>query len=207
MGGPEMARLITWGPRDGPQTPPTFGAPRRSRGAPLTPNVRSAWEPVALLYISLFRGQRFQRGGEAGEGGADHAGADLAHACAAAGDARVDGRRDRRLDHEPHVDADRTAAVVERRDAEVRVLAGADLAHLGGHGQRLGGAAGAQEARDGGRGGHGECAEADRLDDRAVAHVRVRVVGTEAGEVEASRHVDGRRKPALAAARDADPEI
>ena len=87
------------------------------------------------------------------------------------------------------------------------MLAGADLAHLGGHGQRLGGAAGAQEARDGGRGGHGERAEADRLDDRAVAHVRVRVVGTEAGEVETSRHVDGRRKPALAAARDADAEI
>ena len=70
MGGPEMARLITWGPRDGP--PDYMGGPK---WPPKPPNVRGApaepWhpsnparserpgEPVALLNISLFRGERF----------------------------------------------------------------------------------------------------------------------------------------------------
>src|SRR2546421_11053991 len=129
-------------------------------GAPTWPPTPQRSErpgkPVALLCIPLFGGERFQGGGEAGEGGADHAGADLAHARAAAGDACVDGRRDRRLDHKTHVDADRAAAVVERRDAGMGGLAGAELAQLGGYGQRLGGAGGAPEARGGGGGGDGE---------------------------------------------------
>src|SRR2546421_1642846 len=29
--------ICIWGPRHGPQTPPSFGPPRRSRGAPLFP--------------------------------------------------------------------------------------------------------------------------------------------------------------------------
>ena len=32
---PELSHLFYWGPRHGPQPPPTFGTPRRSRGAPL----------------------------------------------------------------------------------------------------------------------------------------------------------------------------
>src|SRR5881409_2339008 len=42
---------------------------------------------------------------------------------------------------------------------------------------------------------------------RAIAHVGVRVVGTEAGEIEALRHVHGGGEPALAAAGDADAEV
>src|SRR5260370_19109873 len=157
----------------------TWGA---STWPPTPPNVRSArGNPGRSSIFSLFRGQRFQGGGEAGEGGAHHARADLAHARAAAGNARVDRRRDRRLDYQSHVDADRAAAVVERLDAEVGVLAGADLAHLGGHGQRLGGAAGAEEARDGGRGGHGGRARGRRLARRALAPVPGRAVGAQGG--------------------------
>src|SRR5882724_13700370 len=156
---------------------------------------------------SILFSERLQRGREAAEWRAYHARPDLTDAGLAARDARVDRRRDGRLDHEPRVHAHGAAAVVEGRDAEVRVLAGADLAHLRGHRRGLRRAAGAEEARDGGRGHHRKRAEADRLDDRAVAHVGIRVAGTEAGEVETLRHVHGRGEPAIAAARDADAEV
>src|SRR5882724_10909428 len=41
MGGPDMARSVTWGPRHGPPNPPTLGVPRQSRGAPRSPAVCS----------------------------------------------------------------------------------------------------------------------------------------------------------------------
>ena len=87
------------------------------------------------------------------------------------------------------------------------MLADADLAHLQGHRRRLRGATRAEEARDGGRSHHRERAETDRLDDGAVAHVRVRVSGGEPREVETLRHVHGRGEPARARPRDADAEV
>src|SRR5207249_2666771 len=84
------------------------------------------------------------------------------------------------------------------RNTKVRMLADADLAHLQGHCRRLRGATRAEEARDGGRSHHRERAETDRLDDGAVAHVRVRVSGGEPREVETLRHVHGRGEPARA---------
>src|SRR5437660_869814 len=38
-------RLSSWGPRNGPQTPQTFGAPRHSRGAPLSRFWAPKWPP------------------------------------------------------------------------------------------------------------------------------------------------------------------
>src|SRR5207247_6060808 len=63
----------------------------------------------------------------------------------AAGDPGVDQRRDAGLDDEADVDTDGRAALVERGHAEVRMLAGADLAHLGGRRQRLRDAARSEE--------------------------------------------------------------
>ena len=68
-------------------------------------------------------------------------------------------------------------ALVERRHAEVRVLAEADLGHLLRDPDGVGEPARADEADDGGRGRHREAAEPDGLDDGAVADVGVRVLG------------------------------
>ena len=89
----------------------------------------------------------------------------------------------------------------------MRMVGVADLTDLRGYGQRLGHAAGADEARDRRGRRHRAAAEADRLDDRAVAHVRVGVVGAEAGEVEPDGRLHRGDEPALAEPRDADPEI
>src|SRR5207253_10090410 len=44
MGGPEMAPLITWGPRHGPQTPERSGRPGGAVAPLYTPNARSPRE-------------------------------------------------------------------------------------------------------------------------------------------------------------------
>src|SRR5207249_3047897 len=108
----------------------------------------------------------------------------------------------RSLDHAADVDPGRSAALVERRDPETRMLADADLLDLAGGCHRFSHASSSDESRDGRRGRHGATAEPDRLDDRAVAHVRVGVVAGEAGKVEADGRVHRGREPAVAERRD-----
>src|SRR2546422_7240188 len=78
-------------------------------------------------------GEGVERGPKAGERRADHARADLAGAGDLARHPRVDKGRDARLHDLADIDADGRAAVVEGRDAEMRVLAETDLRHLLGH--------------------------------------------------------------------------
>src|SRR5687768_16598423 len=111
---------------------------------------------------------------EAGERRARHAGADLADARAAVRDAGVDRRRDAGLDHETRIDTDRRAGEFEGRDLPLWMAPERDLAHPARGRYRVGEAAGANEPGDRGRSGHREGPQADRLEDRGIANVRVR---------------------------------
>src|SRR5512132_4307471 len=67
---------------------------------------------------------------EAGQRRPHHARADLARAGHLPRHPRIDERRDARLDDLADIDADGRAAAVEGREAEMRMLAEADLGHL-----------------------------------------------------------------------------
>src|SRR5256885_8626770 len=88
---------------------------------------------------------------EAREGRGGDAGADLADAGPPVRDAGVDGRGDAGLDDPPEVDAGRRAGEFERRNGPPGIPCNGELAHRLAIADRLGEAAGADEARNGGR--------------------------------------------------------
>ena len=146
------------------------------------------------------------RAREAGQRRAGDPRADLADARPAVGDPRVDDRRDPGVDDPAGIDPGRGADEPEGWQRIRRVAGERDPPHQAGELQGVGRAA-AHEADDGRCRGHRKPADPERLRDRAVAEIRIGVVGAVAREVQAVRDPDRRREPRIPGAGQADPEI
>src|SRR5206468_11325926 len=108
--------------------------------------------------------------------------------------------------HAPRVDAGGSTGEAEGGNAIVVVAGKGDRVHEPGDGDGLLGRP-AHEAHDGGRGGHGEAAEAGRLRDGAVAQIGIGVGRPVAGKVETVGDERGRGGPRIARATHAHADL
>ena len=101
-------------------------------------------------------------------------------------DARVYARRDAQLDDFADIDACRRSTKVKGGNGESRVFSLGDFIHFQGGVEGILGRT-ADEGDDGGRGRHGEGADAGRFGDGAVTNVAAGIRGRKAGEIKADR--------------------